>query len=61
MEEKRTFKTKLKTFIKECYRVLRITRKPSGDEFKVIVKASSIGILVIGAIGFIITMLVHFI
>jgi len=46
------FKERLKTFIQECIRVFRITRKPSGEEFKIIVKVSGIGILVIGLIGF---------
>ena len=45
---------KLKTFAKECLRVFRITKKPSKDEFKIIVKVSGIGILVIGFIGFVI-------
>ncbi|MDP1693920.1 MAG: protein translocase SEC61 complex subunit gamma [Candidatus Woesearchaeota archaeon] len=46
------FKERLKTFIQECIRVFRITRKPTGDELKIIVKVSGIGILVIGLIGF---------
>ncbi|MBS3145081.1 protein translocase SEC61 complex subunit gamma [Candidatus Woesearchaeota archaeon] len=45
-------KERLKTFIQECIRVFRITRKPTGDELKIIVKVSGIGILVIGLIGF---------
>ncbi len=45
---------RLKEFIKECKRVLRVTKKPTKDEFKNIVKISGIGILIIGLIGFII-------
>mgnify|MGYP001166716167 CR=1 FL=1 len=45
---------KLKTFSKECFRVFRITKKPSKDEFKIIVKVSGIGILIIGLLGFVI-------
>ena len=45
-------KERLKTFIQECIRVFRITRKPTPEEFKTIVKVSGIGILVIGLIGF---------
>jgi protein transport protein SEC61 subunit gamma and related proteins len=41
-------------FVKECLRVFRITKKPSNEEFKTIVKVSGIGILVIGLIGFLI-------
>lgn len=42
-----------KSFILECRRVLTITKKPNKEEFLTIVKISGIGILVIGAIGFI--------
>ncbi len=50
------FTAKLKNYLNECMRILRITRKPTNEEYKTIVKASGIGILVIGLIGFIITM-----
>ena len=56
-EFKPTLLNKLKTFGKECLRVLKITKKPSGDEFKTIVKVSGLGILVIGLIGFVIQMI----
>ncbi|MDP4012542.1 MAG: protein translocase SEC61 complex subunit gamma [Candidatus Nanoarchaeia archaeon] len=46
--------TKLKSFISKCTRVFKITKKPSGSEFKAIVKVSGLGILIIGLIGFII-------
>jgi len=42
----------LKQFSLECIRVLRITRKPTGEEFKTIVKISALGIAVIGLLGF---------
>ena len=45
---------RLKSFAIECRRVLRITRKPTRDEFKTIVKASAVGMGIIGAIGFLI-------
>jgi len=47
---------KLKIFIGECRRVLRVTKKPSNFEFKTIVKASGLGIMIIGLLGFIIQM-----
>ena len=47
---------KFKAFIKECIRVLRVTKKPDKTEFLTIVKASGLGILIIGLIGFIIQM-----
>jgi len=37
-------------------RVLRVTKKPDRIEFTTIVKASGLGILIIGLIGFIIQM-----
>lgn len=43
---------KLKSFALECRRVLRVTKKPGSDEFKIIVKISGIGMLIIGLIGF---------
>jgi len=45
---------KIKTFALECKRVFTITKKPSKEEFKIIVKVSGIGILIIGLLGFII-------
>ena len=48
---------KVKSFLLECRRVLRITRKPTKEEFKTIVKASAMGMAIIGAIGFLIHIL----
>ena len=45
---------RFKAFVKESHRVLRVTKKPTPDEFKVIVKISGLGILVIGFMGFLI-------
>ncbi len=45
---------RLKSFIVECKRVFRVTKKPTNEEFKIIVKASGVGILIIGIIGFIV-------
>ena len=47
---------KLKKFVRECKRVLKVTKKPSGPEFKTIVKISALGMLLIGFIGFIVQM-----
>lgn len=44
--------SKLKRFVTECKRVLRVTKKPNKEEFLTIVKISSIGMAVIGLIGF---------
>lgn len=56
-EKKANWQTKLKDFLRECKRVLKITKKPDAFQFKTIVKISGLGILIIGLIGF----LVHFI
>jgi len=45
---------KLKTFIIESKRVLLVTKKPSKEEFKAVVKVTGIGTLIIGGIGFIV-------
>ncbi len=55
-EIKETWLTKLKDFWKECLRVLKVTKKPTKDEFQAIVKASGLGILLIGFIGFVVQM-----
>ncbi|MEK6839714.1 MAG: protein translocase SEC61 complex subunit gamma [Nanoarchaeota archaeon] len=46
--------TRLKSFILECVRVFKITKKPGKEEFITVVKVSGIGILLIGLIGFIV-------
>lgn len=58
MEEeiKPTLKRKIKDFARECKRVLIVTKKPTRDEFKTIVKVSGLGIIIIGVIGFLIQM-----
>ena len=48
---------KFKNFIRESKRVLIVTKKPTKDEFKTIVKVSGLGIIIIGVIGFIIQMI----
>ena len=47
---------KFRNFVNECTRVIKVTRKPSKDEFKAILKASGLGMLIIGLMGFLITM-----
>ena len=50
---------KFKGFLSESVRVLKVTRKPSKEEFATIVKVSGLGMIVIGLIGFVITMAKH--
>ncbi len=49
----------LRNKLKEYHRVLKITKKPDAQEFKAIVKASGLGIIIIGTLGFIIHMIVQ--
>lgn len=52
---------KIKSFVLQSKRVWHVLRKPSGIEFVTIAKVSAIGILVLGAIGFIIGDAIRFI
>ncbi|MBI2647078.1 protein translocase SEC61 complex subunit gamma [Candidatus Woesearchaeota archaeon] len=52
-----SWKYKIKSFIQESIRVLKITKKPDSVEFKTIVKVSGLGILIIGLIGFVVQMI----
>lgn len=45
----------IKSFVMQSVRVWHIMKKPSMDEFKAIAKVSAVGILAIGAIGFVIS------
>jgi len=44
--------------LSEYVRVLKLTRKPSKEEFSVIAKVAGAGILLVGIIGFIIYILI---
>jgi len=52
--------SRLKSFFIQCQRVWHILRKPTSDEFKTVAKISALGILAIGAIGFIIADTIKF-
>ena len=54
---KPSWQYKIKIFIGECVRVLRITKKPDAIEYKTIVKVSGLGILIIGLLGFVVQMI----
>ncbi|MEM3113455.1 MAG: protein translocase SEC61 complex subunit gamma [Candidatus Pacearchaeota archaeon] len=45
----------LSGFYKKCIRVWHILRKPSKDEVLMVAKVSAIGILIVGLIGFLIS------
>lgn len=54
MEPQESKKNKVKRFIKETIRVIRITKKPNKAEYVSTLKVTGLGIAVIGALGFII-------
>ena len=47
--------TRLTIFIVQSKRVWQILKKPSREEIKTIAKISALGLLIIGAIGFVIS------
>ena len=59
MEEQNaaTWQYKVRSFIQECIRVLKVTKKPDSSEFKTVVKVSGLGILIIGLLGFVVQMI----
>ena len=56
-KEKLSLKVRLNHFLMRYWRVLKLTKKPTMPEFKTIVKVSSLGMAVIGLIGFFIRMI----
>ncbi len=49
---------KLKLFLVKCKRVWHVMRKPTKKEYNTIAKVAAIGILILGAMGFFISLLV---
>ncbi len=49
-----TPKSKIRQKLEEYARVLKITRKPTKEEYSISAKITGFGILLIGAIGFVI-------
>lgn len=50
--------SKIKSFILQSKRVWHVLKKPSKEEFLTVAKVSAIGILALGALGFIISDLI---
>lgn len=59
IEEPQTRMQRFKAFLMECRRVLFVTKKPTNEELKTILKVSGLGILLIGFIGFLLQMTKH--
>ena len=55
METESSVHQRFSSFILQCKRVWHLLRKPSAQEFKTIAGVSALGILVIGAVGFIVS------
>ena len=53
-ENKPKLGRKIKNYLYKCKIVLRVTKKPTKEEFYTIVKVSALGMVVIGLIGFVI-------
>ncbi|OPX59573.1 MAG: preprotein translocase subunit SecE [Methanobacterium sp. PtaB.Bin024] len=50
-------KESIESFIKQCQRVLKVSRKPDREEYINVAKVTGIGIILIGVIGFIISVI----
>ncbi len=50
--------SKIKSFILQSKRVWHVLKKPSREEFLMVAKVSALGILALGALGFIISDLI---
>jgi len=57
LNKKMNFLISLKDFLFKCKRVWQVIRKPTREEFVIIAKVSAIGTLIIGFIGFVISMI----
>jgi protein translocase SEC61 complex gamma subunit len=55
MEQK--FGTKLKSWYYQYMRVWKLLKRPTMEEFKTISKVSIVGLLLIGALGFVISII----
>ncbi len=51
---------KLKLFLKQCRRILTIATKPDGEEYISYSKIIAIGVLLLGAFGFVLYFIFYF-
>ncbi len=52
-----SFKESTDDFIKQCKRVIRVSKKPDREEYFDFTKVTALGIVIIGVIGFIIVII----
>jgi protein transport protein SEC61 subunit gamma-like protein len=57
MNKLQQFWINLKSFSRESVRVVKVTKKPNMENFNTIVKVSAMGMVVVGVIGFIISII----
>ncbi|AEG17438.1 Preprotein translocase subunit secE [Methanobacterium paludis] len=50
-------KESIVNFLKLCERVLHVSRKPGRSEFINVAKVTGIGIIIIGAVGFVVSII----
>jgi len=50
-------KVKIVSFIESSQRILTVSKKPDLNEFKAMAKVTGLGIIVIGAVGYVVTLL----
>lgn len=50
-------KESINSFLKQCERVLRVSKKPDADEYKTVAKVTGVGIIIIGLVGFVVEIL----
>jgi protein transport protein SEC61 subunit gamma-like protein len=50
-------KESINSFLKQCERVLRVSKKPDAEEYKTVAKVTGVGILIIGVVGYIVEVL----
>ncbi|MBI4812915.1 protein translocase SEC61 complex subunit gamma [Methanobacterium sp.] len=50
-------KESVASFIKQCQRVLKVSKKPDREEYTNVAKVTGIGIILIGVIGFVISII----
>lgn len=48
---------RIKNFLSQCRRVITVASKPDKEELKTSIKITGIGIIIIGMIGFVISMI----
>ncbi len=47
-------KESMASFIKQCQRVLKVSKKPDREEYVNVAKVTAVGVIIIGVIGFVI-------